>query len=97
MLPARPLLHQCPNCDYFLKKRNILSGNTFGGVLYSDGKIEAPMLPELVIITKCKNCNHVFWLNEKTEVENFEWEKYSSIWDSAFDADFLSIEECFEA
>ena len=62
--------YKCPNCRNTLSKGSLLSGNTIGAKLFSDGKQIAPMLPEFPMITICTECDTIFWLNKKTEVKN---------------------------
>lgn len=45
MLPAAPLHLVCPSCKGILLVRQIASGNTFGAIVWTDGKAECPMLP----------------------------------------------------
>jgi hypothetical protein len=67
MMPSLPTLIRCPNCGSQMQKRQLYSGNTFGAVYYTDGKMEAPMLPEYPQITKCPSCKVLFWVNEAEE------------------------------
>lgn len=46
MLPGPTIIIACPLCGQYAKKRTIISGNTFGAKLWSDGKRISPMLPE---------------------------------------------------
>lgn len=39
---------------------SLISGNTFGSELWSDGKQIAPMLPEISYIQKCPHCGKFF-------------------------------------
>ena len=45
-MPAPPTIIECPHCNDKALKAGILSGNTFGAVSWSDGKMVAPMLPD---------------------------------------------------
>ena len=74
---------ECPICNTFVSRPLLLSGNTFKARLYSDGKKDAPMLPEFPAITKCPNCQHIYWLNANTKCEKKNSELISS-------AEFLS-------
>jgi hypothetical protein len=46
----------------------LLSGNTFGAVLYSDGKQVAPMLPATPSVVKCAHCDAVYWMADAQEM-----------------------------
>ncbi|HPN39825.1 MAG TPA: tetratricopeptide repeat protein [Melioribacteraceae bacterium] len=59
-----PVIYKCPYCNKLYDYIELISGNTFGAVSYSDGFIMAPMLPNIIRITKCINCNSFFWLND---------------------------------
>ncbi|WP_439882173.1 hypothetical protein ACSX1A_03210 [Pontibacter sp. MBLB2868] len=54
-----------------MKKQQLYSGNTFGAVFYTDGKMEAPMLPEYPQITKCPACKELFWIDEAEEIGEY--------------------------
>ena len=69
MLPGRTIIISCPHCGQYVKKRTLISGNTFGAKLWSDGKRIAPMLPEFPSLVLCKKCNHFYWVKETKEVE----------------------------
>lgn len=45
-----------------------MSGNTIGAKFWTDGKMEAPMLPEIPRITKCEKCSSVFWVKDSEKV-----------------------------
>ncbi len=45
------------------------SWNTFGGMLWTDGKIEAPMLPNSPWLVKCPHCQSLLWIDEQVELE----------------------------
>ena len=65
MLPGPTLVFKCPKCENFTTRGSLLSGNTMGARMFSDGKIIAEMLPEFPAITKCWNCNTFYWLDNK--------------------------------
>jgi len=67
MLPGPDEIIGCPSCRKPLATGTILSGNTFGAAQWSDGKYEAPMLPEPIRVASCGHCQGVFW------VEDAEW------------------------
>lgn len=71
MKPGPIYIYQCPNCDKLMSQWSILSGNTFGATLYSDGKMIAPMLSELPRISKCKKCGFFTWLNKLEPIGSY--------------------------
>jgi hypothetical protein len=94
MLPGPQLIYQCPACKGLLAKGSLMSGNTFGGTFYSDGRFFAPMLPQFPQISKCAECNHIFWLNEKNLMETIDWNDPDfNRFEKVPDADFLRLED----
>ncbi|MBQ5888730.1 MAG: hypothetical protein IIW77_05600 [Bacteroidaceae bacterium] len=88
MLPGNCILASCPHCGEKKELLQLLSGNTFGAVLWSDAKQVAPMLPCVSDVQKCPACGHYFFLSEaKTE----EGDDYS------FETGRLSFDESIEA
>ncbi|MDR2683829.1 MAG: hypothetical protein LBB53_00410 [Prevotellaceae bacterium] len=100
MIPAPDSVYKCPKCDEFFKNRNLLSGNTCGAILYSDGKQNAPMLPEFPNLTKCEKCDSIFWLSDLKEIGEIDcWgeESNNKEWANAPYAEFLNIKDLFRA
>lgn len=102
MIPGADQVIACPHCGSLARRHTLTSGNTFGAILWSDGKQEAPMLPEFPAVTKCDHCKRFYWVDEaevKGEMELFgdiskrvpkEWETAQPIRD-------LSIDDYIEA
>jgi hypothetical protein len=98
MLPGPNLIYKCPNCVNILQNQSLLSGNTFDSKIYSDGKRIFPMLPEFPDLTKCKKCEHIFWLSKTREIGSYNWgEENNFLWQNADKAKFLTIDEYFMA
>ncbi len=72
---GKPLIIECPACGKKYQKTGILSGNTFGGVFWSDGSFFAPMMPDQVIFTKCVQCNLIFNCHSSHNREADTWEE----------------------
>jgi hypothetical protein len=53
----------CPICHAAARVSTLLSGNTFGAILFTDGKMIAPMLPEMPALARCKGCGVFYWLS----------------------------------
>ncbi len=68
MLPGPDSIFQCPQCDNCISVGSLMSGNTFGAKLYSDGKYVAPMLPEFPKITRCSKCKTIFWISKAKKI-----------------------------
>jgi len=94
--PGPDYIYECPKCSNLLKKGSIMSGNTIGSTLYSDGKMIAPMLPEFPNLTKCKKCDTILWLSEMKEVGTCESnDKCKKEWVNADWAEFLDVVDLF--
>lgn len=64
MLPAAAQLYKCPHCGKTKPMLSLMSGNTFGGELWSDGRAIYPMLPKLSTIQKCSCCGRYSLLDK---------------------------------
>lgn len=69
----------CPECKALSKYRSYKSRNTIGAMIWTDGKMDAPMHPEILPIARCWNCKSYWWLEEAEEIEDSwldddEWE-----------------------
>jgi hypothetical protein len=64
--PAR--IMKAPGCEKLVKFATIMSGNTFGATFWTDGKREAPMLPDQPWLRKSPLENVMFWSDECEEV-----------------------------
>lgn len=61
MRPGPDLVVACPRCGRRARARTLLSGNTFGARFWTDGKVEAPMLPTHPPVAPCRACGRMFW------------------------------------
>lgn len=68
MLHGKTLIKACPVCQELHYQRTMLSGNTFGGKMWSDTKKYYPMLIQTPRIVKCVKCNTISWLDTFKEV-----------------------------
>ncbi len=64
MLPGPDRIIQCPYCQNQFRQRTLMSGNTFGATFWTDGKREAPMLPDSVVVAFCVECGNYFWVED---------------------------------
>ncbi len=72
MMPGPTLLKACPHCSARFLLRTLRSGNTFGAVLYSDGRLIAPMLPDSPRFRICQGCARPFWIHEANDAGGLE-------------------------
>lgn len=63
------IIKKCSECSCFILETHLISGNTMGAIYWTDGKMEAPMLPEEPELIKCHQCNALVWLAELQEIE----------------------------
>jgi hypothetical protein len=54
----------CPSCNETFLKQDLISGNTIGGMYFSDGKNHFPMFPEYPQFVCCEMCHSFFWLKD---------------------------------
>lgn len=62
------IIRKCQNCGGLIEQETILSGNTFGARYWTDGKMEAPMLPDLPQFVKCPHCGTNLWIEEQEKI-----------------------------
>jgi len=62
----------CPQCKTVLRRATYLSGNTFGSTLWSDGYLDAPMMPDTVEVTRCPSCSKAFFVEDAESIGEFE-------------------------
>jgi hypothetical protein len=58
----------CPFCAGLAKYMTLISGNTFGSQVWTDGKQIAPMLPAPPAVVKCRHRMEYYWLRDAKEV-----------------------------
>jgi len=102
MIPGPDQVIACPYCGFLARQRTLISGNTFGAILWSDGKQESPMLPEFPAVTRCRGCKRFYWVDEaevKGEIEAFgdKSKHMPKEWEHAEPTQHLTIDEYSEA
>lgn len=83
MLPGPKLIKQCHQCQKPFAQPTRMSGNTFRATYWTDGKREAPMLPETPWLVKCPHCGHFVWLDEAAELGQEEPYERRTRWHDA--------------
>lgn len=68
MTPGPTIIRKCSACLKSIEQQTIGSGNTFGAVFWTDGKREAPMLPDQPWLVMCPHCHEPLWLDELEEL-----------------------------
>ena len=68
MQPGPDIIRECPKCAGTVVQNTMMSGNTFGARMWTDGKMEAPMLPDCPWLVKCPDCHALLWIDETREI-----------------------------
>lgn len=102
MKPGPDKVLKCPRCETPTIIFTLASGNTIDAQTWTDGKMIAPMLPQLPALTKCRNCGHFFWLSEAEVIGEIplwgpELEKIPETWMNAERVRDLTETEFLEA
>lgn len=69
MRPGPSLIKKCSSCAGLISVSTIASGNTFGAKFWTDGVMQAPMLPVTPQIAKCPHCASIVFLQNLELVE----------------------------
>jgi hypothetical protein len=97
MLPGPDMIIQCPNSDRVVKKATLMSGNTLGGRVWSDGYVVYPMLPRSPEITRCGDDGPFFWVSDAKELGEIDDSNVPDEWKQAKYIRFLTEAEYLEA
>lgn len=68
MIPGADLIRVCPSCGQLVRQRTWASWNTVGGVLWTDGKFEGPMVPKETAVVRCPGCRGMFIVSQAKKV-----------------------------
>lgn len=68
MIPGPDIILACPHCNALARHGSLLSGNTFGEQLWTDGKRVAPMCPFPPAYVRCRSCRGFHWLDDARRV-----------------------------
>lgn len=77
MTPGPTLIMKAPGCKQPVKFSTIGSGNTFGATFWTDGKQEAPMLPDEPWLRKSPSEDVLFWSDECEEIGQVDLDFFS--------------------
>ena len=83
MQPGPDIIRECPKCAGTVVQNTMMSGNTFGARMWTDGKMEAPMLPDYPLLVKCPDCGTLFWIEEAKELDQREYYEVNEKWSNA--------------
>lgn len=102
MIPGPDKIIACPHCGALARYGTLVSGNTFGSTRWTDGKMEAPMLPQPPAVTRCVRCEEYYWLDDAKPVGELPFGQTPpwgtpKEWLEAAPVQPLTIEQCAEA
>lgn len=101
MTPGPTIIRKCSACGKLIAEHTIDSGNTFGARFWTDGKRDAPMLPDAPWLVKCAHCAALVWIDEQEQVGKVEpWgllEQYPAEFKDARSLETPSLEGYFAA
>ena len=95
--PARTFIRACPKCSAEIVQNAIMSGNTFGARMWTDGKMEAPMLPDYPLLVKCPDCKALLWIAEAKEIGRGGFFDGNPGWSNAKQPELLSESDLLRA
>jgi hypothetical protein len=73
MTPGPTLIMKAPGCKKPVKFSTIASGNTFGATFWTDGKQEAPMLPDKPWLRRSPSEGVLFWTDQCEEIGRIDF------------------------
>jgi len=73
MTPGPTLIMKAPGCRNPVKFSTIGSGNTFGAIFWTDGKREAPRLPDQPWLRKSPSEGVLFWTDECEQIGHIDY------------------------
>jgi len=77
--PGPTLVLASPCCGHLHSRQTFKSVNAGVEILWSDGKLDARLLPELPKIARCSGCSRLFWVDDAAEVGRIDDPFYRSI------------------
>ena len=100
MTPGPTMVLQCPDSAAVVFRSTLRSGNTLGGIRWSDGEASYPMLPTSPELTRCSEAGRFFWVEDAHVLGKvgFMGDKpYPETWNTATEIRFLTEEEYLDA
>jgi hypothetical protein len=70
MIPAPDRLFACAACGKTARVEQLRSGNTIGATFWSDGDVDAPMLPEYPRVSRCQACGKFTWISDAPDAND---------------------------
>lgn len=96
MIPGPDIIRKCSHCGGLIKQHSIMSGNTYGARFWTDGKVDAPMLPDQPWLVKCGQCNALVWIDEQRKAGEIYWDRPPTKSDAKFKSAVSTMDPSFE-
>lgn len=71
MMPGPTIIRACAACGKRIAQHTTLTGNTFGARFWTDGKMDAPQLPDRPSLVKCRHCGNLIWIDDQKQAGIF--------------------------
>lgn len=93
-MQGNQLLLKCQNCDKHVIRQTLSSGNTFGTLEWTDGRMESPMMPRNhdLPLWCCPKCRSFQWVSEMDIIDEILYPfipikdyTFSERWENAFE------------
>ena len=98
MLLGPTIVRRCSACSKPIGQHTVASGNTFGAEFWTDGKVDAPMLPDQPALVSCPHCRMPVWMNELEILGRVPYRKLKDAfpdakmeYESVFPLDYFAI------
>ena len=62
MIPDADVIIACPYCSAPARVFQLMSADTIGAITWTDGWMDAPMMPRAPRITRCEGCRKIYWV-----------------------------------
>ncbi|MFZ4580311.1 MAG: hypothetical protein ACOYOB_18160, partial [Myxococcota bacterium] len=93
MTPGPTIINKCSACAKLVEQATIGSGNTFGATFWTDGKREAPMLPDPLWLVMCPHCQAPLWVDELEVLGEIDpWGKRDQAFEGACECQTPSLQ-----
>ena len=92
----------CPKCQGLASYVTLLSGNSIGSWVWTDGKVFAPMHPRPPAVVSCVHCGECYWRAAAKRVVTINWydcdgQRIDPAWRAAKDVCEPTEEEYYQA
>src|SRR4051812_4619651 len=71
MVSAPDVVIACPHCHAPARLFQLVSGETFGAITWTDGWQDVPLQPRPPRITRCRACSRAYWTGEAKILGHF--------------------------